>query len=69
MRLIRIRHFLDQYFEENSRPSPAAIKRWPCAVKPGGEWFVDLDKFQSIAEQQTELNEILEDSDIAEALK
>jgi len=69
MFLIKLDIFLDRYFDDESRPNPETIKKWDCACKPGGHWFVDLDKFQSIAEQQAELDQILEDPDIAEALK
>lgn len=69
MRLIRLHIFRERYFDEDSRPGARTVKRWPCAMKQGSLWYVDLDKLEDSAAQQVELAELLEDDQIAEALQ
>ena len=64
MRLKKLAVFIREYTVE-PRPSQRTVQKWPGAKKVGGQWYIDLDKWDTAMEADSLIDSLIKDPDVA----
>jgi len=66
MRLMKLTEFHATYLVGEQRPTLRTLRTWPGAAKIGGEWYMDLDRWQLELVSGGLVAELESDPDVAE---